>query len=141
MIIFWFQPEKVKFELKLGQSKPIFNAFKAIKESSDWDKLSDARKRIVECEYDTVCTFMIFGSFFRNYFRQRLRVIGGHEVYKILNSIVISVHLKYFTELSSRLCHSFSLIKHPVFSDSITQYFLLSLELYLVRKMMPISFT
>ncbi|GER28234.1 oligopeptidase A [Striga asiatica] len=42
------QPEKVTFELKLGQSKPIYNAFKSIRESSDWDKLSDARKRIVE---------------------------------------------------------------------------------------------
>ncbi|KAL1810048.1 hypothetical protein ACET3Z_027038 [Daucus carota] len=44
------QPEKVKFELKLGQSKPIYNAFKAIRESSDWDKLSDAQKRIVESQ-------------------------------------------------------------------------------------------
>lgn len=56
-IILCFQPEKVKFELKLGQSKPIYNAFKAIKESSDWEKLSDARKRIVECECYTVCKF------------------------------------------------------------------------------------
>lgn len=36
------------FDLKLGQSKPIYNAFKAIRESPDWEKLSDARKRIVE---------------------------------------------------------------------------------------------
>lgn len=36
------------FELKLGQSKPIYNAFKAIRESPDWENLSDARKRIVE---------------------------------------------------------------------------------------------
>ncbi|KAL2904169.1 Organellar oligopeptidase A chloroplastic/mitochondrial [Bienertia sinuspersici] len=42
------QPEKVKFELRLGQSKPLYNAFKAIRESSDWPKLSEARKRIVE---------------------------------------------------------------------------------------------
>ncbi|KAI3913615.1 hypothetical protein MKW92_038259 [Papaver armeniacum] len=42
------QPEKVKFNLRLGQSKPIYNAFKAIRESSDWPTLSDARKRIVE---------------------------------------------------------------------------------------------
>ncbi|KAI3931161.1 hypothetical protein MKX01_029351 [Papaver californicum] len=42
------QPEKVKFNLRLGQSKPIYNAFKAIRESSDWQTLSDARKRIVE---------------------------------------------------------------------------------------------
>lgn len=44
------QPEKVKFELRLGQSKPIYNAFKAIQESPDWPTLSDARKRIVESQ-------------------------------------------------------------------------------------------
>ncbi|KAI3961843.1 hypothetical protein MKW98_022048, partial [Papaver atlanticum] len=33
------QPEKVKFLLRLGQSKPIYNAFKAIQESSDWKRL------------------------------------------------------------------------------------------------------
>lgn len=42
------QPEKVKFELRLGQSKPLYNAFKAIRESSDWPQLSEARRRIVE---------------------------------------------------------------------------------------------
>ncbi|KAL8525305.1 hypothetical protein ACS0TY_014798 [Phlomoides rotata] len=42
------QPKKVEFQLKLRQSKPIYNAFKAIRCSSDWDNLSDARKRIVE---------------------------------------------------------------------------------------------
>ncbi|KAK2986698.1 hypothetical protein RJ640_010923 [Escallonia rubra] len=44
------QPEKVEFELKLGQSKPIYNAFKAIKESPDWKTLSQARKRIVDAQ-------------------------------------------------------------------------------------------
>ncbi|XP_057491603.1 probable cytosolic oligopeptidase A [Actinidia eriantha] len=44
------QPEKVEFELKLGQSEPLYNAFKAIRESSDWEALSDARKRIVESQ-------------------------------------------------------------------------------------------
>lgn len=44
------QPEKVEFELRLGQSKPIYNAFKAIQESSDWQGLSEARKRIVEAQ-------------------------------------------------------------------------------------------
>ncbi|PNT69733.1 hypothetical protein BRADI_3g60550v3 [Brachypodium distachyon] len=42
------QPEKVKFELRLGQSKPIYEAFNAIRNSSAWDSLSDARKRVVE---------------------------------------------------------------------------------------------
>ncbi|KAI7738736.1 hypothetical protein M8C21_030958 [Ambrosia artemisiifolia] len=42
------QPEKVEFDIKPGQSKPIYNAFKAIRESPDWDVLSDAPKRIVE---------------------------------------------------------------------------------------------
>ena len=45
------QPEKVEFELKLGQSKPLYNAFKHIAEISDWERLSNARKRIVECKY------------------------------------------------------------------------------------------
>ncbi|GAB2283003.1 hypothetical protein Dimus_017535 [Dionaea muscipula] len=44
------QPEKVKFDLRLGQSKPLYNAFKAIQESSDWQNLSEARKRIVETQ-------------------------------------------------------------------------------------------
>ncbi|KAK4490531.1 hypothetical protein RD792_001211 [Penstemon davidsonii] len=44
------QPGKVAFELKLGQSKPLYNAFRTIRESSDWDALSDARKRIVESQ-------------------------------------------------------------------------------------------
>ncbi|KAL9464058.1 hypothetical protein AB3S75_001789 [Citrus x aurantiifolia] len=44
------QPEKVKFQLRLGQSKPIYNAFKAIQESPEWNALSDARKRIVESQ-------------------------------------------------------------------------------------------
>ncbi|KAH6782416.1 Zincin-like metalloproteases family protein [Perilla frutescens var. frutescens] len=48
------QPEKVAFELKLGQSKPIYNAFKAIRESPDWEKLSDTRKRIVEAQIKEV---------------------------------------------------------------------------------------
>ncbi|KAJ6971439.1 cytosolic oligopeptidase A [Populus alba x Populus x berolinensis] len=44
------QPEKVKFQLRLGQSKPIYNAFKAIQDSPQWSSLSDARKRIVESQ-------------------------------------------------------------------------------------------
>ncbi|GAV74746.1 Peptidase_M3 domain-containing protein [Cephalotus follicularis] len=44
------QPEKVAFQLRLGQSKPIYNAFKAIQESLDWQSLSEARKRIVESQ-------------------------------------------------------------------------------------------
>ncbi|KAL3526960.1 hypothetical protein ACH5RR_011616 [Cinchona calisaya] len=42
------QPEKVAFDLKLSQSKPIYNAFKAMQQSPDWNSLSDARKRIIE---------------------------------------------------------------------------------------------
>ncbi|KAH7520393.1 hypothetical protein FEM48_Zijuj08G0139100 [Ziziphus jujuba var. spinosa] len=44
------QPEKVKFLLRVGQSKPLYDAFKAIQDSSDWQSLSDARKRIVESQ-------------------------------------------------------------------------------------------
>ncbi|KAJ4965188.1 hypothetical protein NE237_017037 [Protea cynaroides] len=44
------QPEKVKFLLEVGQSKPIYEAFRAIQQSSDWQTMSDARKRIVESQ-------------------------------------------------------------------------------------------
>lgn len=56
------QPEKVAFQLKLGQSKPIYNAFKAIRESPEWDSLSDARKRIVECKFMKLIFPFIFSN-------------------------------------------------------------------------------
>ena len=42
------QPEVIKFYTKLTQSKPLYEAFKGIKEGSEWDKLESAQKRIVE---------------------------------------------------------------------------------------------
>ncbi|WCJ35598.1 Zincin-like metalloproteases family protein [Euphorbia peplus] len=42
------QPQKVCFDLRLAQSKPIYNAFKAIKESSQWQSLIDAKKHVVD---------------------------------------------------------------------------------------------
>lgn len=47
-LIFRLQPEKVKFLLRLGQSKPIYNAVKAIQDSPKWQSLNNAQKRIVE---------------------------------------------------------------------------------------------
>lgn len=44
------QPEKVKVMLRLSQSKPIYEAFKAIKEGDAWDGLSEAQQRIVDGE-------------------------------------------------------------------------------------------
>lgn len=42
------QPDVVKFSNRLGQSKPIYEAFKALRTSQDWDQLELAQKRIVE---------------------------------------------------------------------------------------------
>ncbi|KAF9678135.1 hypothetical protein SADUNF_Sadunf07G0003500 [Salix dunnii] len=42
------QPEKVKFQLRLGQSKPIYDAFKAIQDSPQWSSLSDAQRRQIK---------------------------------------------------------------------------------------------
>jgi oligopeptidase A len=42
------QPEIVKFISKLGQSKPIYEGFKAIKTGNDWNNLEPAQQRIVE---------------------------------------------------------------------------------------------
>ncbi|KAL9662852.1 hypothetical protein QQ045_027687 [Rhodiola kirilowii] len=44
------QPEKVKFQLRLGQSKPIYEAFKAVRDSPEWETLDEARKRLVEAQ-------------------------------------------------------------------------------------------
>ena len=44
------QPEKVKVMLRLSQSKPIYEAFKSIKEGDMWNTLTEAQKRIVDGE-------------------------------------------------------------------------------------------
>ncbi|XP_039123031.1 probable cytosolic oligopeptidase A [Dioscorea cayenensis subsp. rotundata] len=44
------QPDKVKFQLRLGQSKAIYSAFKAIQDSSSFQTLTEAQKRIVEAQ-------------------------------------------------------------------------------------------
>ena len=42
------QSEIVKFYNKLSQSKPLYEGFKGIKQSAEWDKLEPAQQRIVE---------------------------------------------------------------------------------------------
>ena len=44
------QPERVKLSLRLGQSKPLYEAFKALKNGPAWETLSEAQRRIVEGE-------------------------------------------------------------------------------------------
>ncbi|KAK9666196.1 hypothetical protein RND81_14G167800 [Saponaria officinalis] len=47
------QPRKVDFQLRLSQSKPIYKAFKEIRESLNWDTLSSSHKRVVEGQLKT----------------------------------------------------------------------------------------
>ncbi|MBW4646755.1 MAG: M3 family metallopeptidase [Goleter apudmare HA4340-LM2] len=42
------QPQVVQFMNKLGQSQPIYNAFKALRNSDSWATLESAQQRIVE---------------------------------------------------------------------------------------------
>lgn len=44
------QPERVKLSLRLSQSKPLYEAFKGIKEGKLWSQLSEAQQRIVDGE-------------------------------------------------------------------------------------------
>ena len=44
------QPETVKLNLRLSQSKPLYEAFKAIKEGPLWESLTESQQRIVEAE-------------------------------------------------------------------------------------------
>ncbi len=42
------QPQVIEFFNRFSQSQPVYKAFKAIHESSDWDSLEPAQQRIVE---------------------------------------------------------------------------------------------
>lgn len=42
------QPKIVEFVSKLGQSQPIYQGFKALRDSEEWDKFEPAQQRIVE---------------------------------------------------------------------------------------------
>ncbi|BAU42655.1 M3 family metallopeptidase [Leptolyngbya sp. O-77] len=42
------QPEVVKFGMRVSQSKPLYEGYKAIRKSADWGSLSEAQQRIIE---------------------------------------------------------------------------------------------
>ncbi|GAB4470805.1 MAG: M3 family metallopeptidase [Elainellaceae cyanobacterium] len=42
------QPEVVKFGMRVSQSKPLYEGYKAIRNSADWGSLSEAQQRIIE---------------------------------------------------------------------------------------------
>lgn len=44
------QPEQVKLGLRMSQSRPLYEAFRAIREGDLWGTLSEAQKRVVEGE-------------------------------------------------------------------------------------------
>jgi Zn-dependent oligopeptidase len=44
------QPERVKLTQRLSQSRPLYEAFKQIREGPTWESLSEAQKRVVEGE-------------------------------------------------------------------------------------------
>ncbi|EIE24885.1 peptidase M3 family protein [Coccomyxa subellipsoidea C-169] len=44
------QPLQVKLGLRMAQSKPLYEAFRALRDGSDWNGLSEARKRVVDNE-------------------------------------------------------------------------------------------
>ena len=44
------QPERVKLLQRLAQSKPLYQSFKEIRDSAEYQSLSEAQKRVVEGE-------------------------------------------------------------------------------------------
>lgn len=44
------QPEQVKLGLRMSQSKPIYEGFKAIRDGPAWETLSEGQKRVVDGE-------------------------------------------------------------------------------------------
>lgn len=41
-------PNVVQFSLRLGQSKPIYEGYKAIRDGPEWEKLNEAQMRVIE---------------------------------------------------------------------------------------------
>ena len=44
------QPERVAFSLRLSQSRPLYDAFNALKTGPAWSSLSPAQRRLVDIE-------------------------------------------------------------------------------------------
>ena len=44
------QPERVKLGLRLAQSKPLYDAFRALRDADGWDSLPQPQRRVVEAE-------------------------------------------------------------------------------------------
>ncbi|GBG65612.1 hypothetical protein CBR_g51495 [Chara braunii] len=42
------QPEQVALSLKIGQSKPVYEAFKAMRDGPLWEQVNEAQRRIIE---------------------------------------------------------------------------------------------
>ncbi|GAB4151691.1 MAG: M3 family metallopeptidase [Cyanobacteria bacterium J069] len=42
------QPEVVKFGMAVSQSKPLYEGYKAIRNSADWSRLNEAQQRIID---------------------------------------------------------------------------------------------
>jgi oligopeptidase A len=61
---FFFQPDVVAFSLAIGQSKPIYKAFKVLRESEQWESLTEAQKRIVEGKTSSPLFFFVYPGFY-----------------------------------------------------------------------------
>lgn len=44
------QPERVKLTQRLSQSRPLYEAFKQIRDGDSWKSLSEAQQRIIDGE-------------------------------------------------------------------------------------------
>lgn len=44
------QPERVKLTQRLSQSRPLYEAFKQIRDGDSWESLSEAQQRIIDGE-------------------------------------------------------------------------------------------
>ncbi len=44
------QPERVKLSLRISQSKPLYDAFRGIRDGPSWSNLTEAQQRLVEGE-------------------------------------------------------------------------------------------
>jgi Zn-dependent oligopeptidase len=85
------QGERVKLSLRMSQSRPLYEAFQALRDSDTWEGLTGAQKRIVESE---LRDFVLGGVALDG----EVCTDGSHD----MGVLCCNVMASYFTDLNSR---------------------------------------
>lgn len=76
------------FSLRVGQSKPIYEAYRALRDGPEWDSLSEAQQRIVEAELReaTLSGVALEGKEKERF--NEIQQVWGREVFSLFDGFV-----------------------------------------------------